>query len=95
MLFRKKQTKKQKRGSKKSVSYIDKMLRNSIMELRFILSTAKLTPQEDKEIRAELMALEEELKHENIIKNLNKPGISTYGSYFTPYTDIKLDSTYK
>jgi hypothetical protein len=65
------------------------------MELKFILSTAKLTPQEDKEIRAELMILEEELRRENIIKSLNKPGISTYGSYFIPYTYIKLDSTYK
>jgi len=65
------------------------------MELKFILSTAKLTAQEDKEIRAELSDLEAQMRYENFIKNLNsQAGISTYGSYFTSYSDIKIDSTY-
>ena len=66
------------------------------MELKFILSTAKLTPQEDKEIRAELSDLETQMRHENFIKSLNsQPGISTYGSYFVGYSDIKIDNRYK
>ena len=72
------------------------MLRDSIMRLKYILSTANLTAQEDKEIRAELSDLEQELKLENLTKSLNsKPGISTYGSYFAEYSDIKIDSKYK
>ena len=63
------------------------------MELKFILSNTKLTPQEDKEIRAELSALEQQLKLENLTKNLNsQAGISTYGSYFEAYSDIKIDT---
>jgi hypothetical protein len=66
------------------------------MELKFILSTAKLTPQEDKEIRAELSNLEQLFKLENLTKTLNsQPGISTYGSYFAGYSDIKVDPIYK
>jgi hypothetical protein len=66
------------------------------MELKFILSTAKLTPQEDKEIRAELSDLEAQMRHENLMKSLNyQPGISTYGSYFAVYSDIKIDNRYK
>ncbi len=72
------------------------MLRESIMQLKIILSSTNLTPQQDKEIRAELSALEQQLKLENLIKNLNsQPGISTYGSYFEDYSDIKIDSYHK
>lgn len=72
------------------------MLRDSIMKLKIALFTATLTPQEDKEIRAELSDLEQELKLDNLMKNLNSnPAISKYGSYFTAYSDIKIDSTYK
>jgi hypothetical protein len=66
------------------------------MQLKIILSSTNLTPQQDKEIRAELSALEQQLKLENLIKNLNsQPGISTYGSYFEDYSDIKIDSYHK
>ena len=72
------------------------MLRESIMELKIILSSAKLTPQQDKEIRAELSDLEAQMRHEIFMKSLNsQPGISTYGSYFAEYSDIKIDSNYK
>jgi hypothetical protein len=85
-----------KRGSKKSVRYIDKMLCDSIMELKFILSTKKLTPQQDKEVRAELSDLETQMRKEDFMKGLNsQPGISTYGSYFAPYSDIKINSYHK
>jgi len=66
------------------------------MELKFILSTKKLTPQQDKEVRAELSDLETQMRKEGFMKNLNsQPGISTYGSYFAPYSDIKINSYYK
>ncbi len=62
------------------------------MELKFILSTAKLTPQQDKEIRAELSDLEAQMRQEDFMNRHTKPGISTYGSYFASYSDIKIDS---
>jgi hypothetical protein len=66
------------------------------MELKFILSTKKLTPQQDKEVRAELSDLETQMKKEDFMKNLNSQSvISTYGSYFAPYSDIKINSYYK
>lgn len=72
------------------------MLCNSIMELKLILSTKKLTPQQDKEIRAELSDLEAQMREEDLVKNLNsQSGISTYGSYFAAYSDIKINSNYK
>jgi len=72
-----------KKWSKKDTIYIDKMLEKSIMELKFILSTAKLTAQEDKEIRAELSQLESAKKDADMIKRYMTPGISQYGSYFS------------
>ena len=85
-----------KRGSKKSVRYIDKMLRESIMQLKIILSSTNLTPQQDKEVRAELSDLETQMRKEDFMKGLNsQPGISTYGSYFAPYSDIKINSYHK
>ena len=72
------------------------MLCESIMELKIILSTKKLTPQQDKEIRAELSDLEAQMREEDLVKNLNSQlGISTYGSYFECYSDIKINSNYK
>lgn len=69
------------------------MLRESIMQLKLLLES-KLTPQEDKEVRAELKVLEDEMRLENLLNKLNT-NISKYGSYFEPYSNIKIDSTYK
>jgi hypothetical protein len=66
------------------------------MELKIILSSTKLTPQQDKEIRAELSDLEAQMRKEDFMKSLNsQSGISTYGSYFEGYSDIKINSNYK
>ena len=70
------------------------MLRESIMQLKLLLES-KLTPQEDKEVRAELKVLEDEMRLENLLNKLNSPGISTYGSYFEPYSNIKIDRYHK
>ena len=71
------------------------MLRESIMQLKLLLES-KLTPQEDKEVRAELKVLEDEMRLENLLNKLNNNNnISKYGSYFEPYSNIKIDSTYK
>ena len=48
-------------------------LEKSIHKLKAILSSIKMSPQEEKEIAAELQILEAELKN---------MGVSTYGSYF-------------
>ena len=69
------------------------MLRESIMQLKLLLES-NLTPQEDKEVRAELKVLEDEMRLENLLNKLNT-NISKYGSYFEPYSNIKIDSTYK
>ena len=69
------------------------MLRESIMQLKLLLQS-NLTPQQDKEVRAELSELEDQLRLENFMNKLNN-GISTYGSYFEPYSNIKIDSQYK
>ena len=72
------------------------MLRESIMQLKIILSSTNLTPQQDKEVRAELSDLETQMRKEDFMKGLNsQPGISTYGSYFAPYSDIKINSYHK
>lgn len=72
------------------------MLCDSIMELKIILTTKKLTPQQDKEIRAELSDLETQMRKEHFMKSLNsQPGMSRYGSYFEGYSDIKINSNYK
>jgi hypothetical protein len=63
------------------------------MQLKLLLES-KLTPQEDKEVRAELKVLEDELKLENLLNKLNSPGISKYGSYFEPYSHIKMPPSY-
>ena len=67
------------------------MLENSITELKFILSTAKLTAQEDKEVRAELSQLESTKKAEDQKAYYISPKISQYGSYFASmeYKDLK------
>jgi hypothetical protein len=54
---------------------MDKILKD-IEKLKALLQ-GNLTPQEDKEIYAELCELEEKLK------NLEKLSISSYGSYFS------------
>ena len=69
------------------------MLRESIMQLKLLLQS-NLTPQQDKEVRAELSELEDQLRLENFLNKLNN-GISTYGSYFEPYSNIKIDTNYK
>lgn len=63
------------------------------MQLKLLLQS-NLTPQQDKEVRAELSELEDQLRLENFMNKLNN-GISTYGSYFEPYSNIKIDSQYK
>jgi hypothetical protein len=69
------------------------MLRESIMQLKLLLQS-NLPPQQDKEVRAELSELEDQLRLENFLNKLNN-GISTYGSYFEPYSNIKIDSYHK
>lgn len=69
------------------------MLRESIMQLKLLLQS-NLPPQQDKEVRAELSELEDQLRLENFMNKLNN-GISTYGSYFEPYSNIKIDSYHK
>lgn len=69
------------------------MLRESIMQLKLLLES-NLTPQEDKEVRAELKVLEDEMRLENLLNKLNT-NISTYGSYFEPYSNIKIDRYHK
>ena len=56
---------------------MDTLLKN-IELLRAMLKAGNLTPQEDKEVYAELCELEKQLK-ECEIKN----GVSMYGSYFS------------
>jgi hypothetical protein len=63
------------------------------MQLKLLLQS-NLTPQQDKEVRAELSELEDQLRLENFLNKLNN-GISTYGSYFEPYSNIKIDTNYK
>ena len=70
-------------GSKKTLISIGKMLDDSILELKFILSTAKLTAQQEKEIRAELSQLESDRNAEALKGTAVKNGISLYGSYFS------------
>ncbi len=69
------------------------MLRESIMQLKLLLQS-NLPPQQDKEVRAELSELEDQLRLENFMNKLNN-GISTYGSYFEPYSNIKIDRYHK
>lgn len=69
------------------------MLRESIMQLKLLLES-NLTPQEDKEVRAELKVLEDEMRLENLLNKLNT-NISTYGSYFEAYSNIKIDRYHK
>lgn len=71
------------------------MLRESIMQLKLLLES-NLTPQEDKEVRAELKVLEDEMRLENLLNKLNNNNnISKYGSYFEPYSNIKIDRYHK
>ena len=59
------------------------MIDDSIIELKFILSTAKLTAQQEKEIRAEISQLETQRNAEALKQTSVKNGISLYGSYFS------------
>jgi hypothetical protein len=63
------------------------------MQLKLLLQS-NLPPQQDKEVRAELSELEDQLRLENFMNKLNN-GISTYGSYFEPYSNIKIDRYHK
>ena len=56
-------------------------LEASIAALTQLLKTKALSPQEDKEVRAELEVLIKELKIQNDVK-LSRLGMSLYGSYF-------------
>jgi len=59
------------------------MIDDSILELKFILSSAKLTAQEEKEIRAEISQLEAQRNAEALKQTAVKNGVSLYGSYFS------------
>jgi hypothetical protein len=66
------------------------MLRESIIKLTVLLTT-KLTPQEDKEIRAELDDLKLKLKHQESKERFLRSGGSVYGSYFDTVRDVDLN----
>ena len=57
------------------------VLKQSIAELRSLLNTWTLAPQQEKEVRAELEILIELLKKE-FTENALRDGVSLYGSYF-------------
>ena len=56
-------------------------LKQSITELRSLLNTGSLAPQQEKEVRAELEILTELLKKE-FTENALRDGVSLYGGYF-------------